>query len=113
MKLRYKIWIEIDGKGAFGDGKWELLKAIDETGSLKEAMEKLNLTYRKTWNNLQKMEELLGVPLIQTNRGGTDGGSSCLTPEGKKIITIFHKFHEKYDAEINKEFEKILSELKA
>lgn len=111
IKLRYKIWIEVDDKGALGDGKWKLLKAIEETGSLKLAMEKLDLTYRKTWNNIQKMEELLGVSLIETSRGGADGGRSKLTQEAKKIIDIFQKFHEKYDVEINSEFEKLLKEL--
>jgi molybdate transport system regulatory protein len=80
IRLNYKIWLETkDELGILGDGKWQLLKAISETGSLKLAMEKLNLSYRKTWNNLQQIEERLGFPILNTQRGGTDGGGKNLS----------------------------------
>ena len=73
IRLNYKIWLETkDELGILGDGKWLLLKAISETGSLKLAMEKLNLSYRKTWNNLQQIEERLGFPILDTQRGGAE-----------------------------------------
>ncbi len=98
IKVNYKIWLETeDGLGILGDGKWQLLKAINETGSLKLAMEKLNLSYRKTWNNIKKMETLLGFSVIETVRGGVDGGSACLSEKGKKIVETFDKFHSNFD----------------
>ena len=57
LRLNYKIWLESsDREGILGDKKCELLRAIEETGSLNDAMKKLNLTYRKTWDNLRKIE---------------------------------------------------------
>ena len=99
LQLNYKIWLETkDGMGILGDGKWMLLKAISETGSLKQAMEKLNLSYRKTWNNLQQIEERLGFSIIETHRGGIDGGGkTCLTNEGEKIVRAFDNFHNQFD----------------
>ena len=94
LRLNYKIWLESsDHKGILGDKKCELLKAIDETGSLSDAMKKLNLTYRKTWDNLRKIEKELGFPLIKPTRGGADGGSTVLTDDGKIIIRAFDRFH--------------------
>lgn len=98
LKFNYKIWLETeDGENILGDGKYKLLKAIEETGSLKAAIEKLGLTYRKTWDNLKRIEQKLGFPLINPTRGGLEGGCTTLTQEGKHIIAIFEKFHSEHD----------------
>lgn len=113
LRLNYKIWLETsDRNGILGDKKCELLRAIDETGSLNDAMKKLNLTYRKTWDNLRKIERELGFPVIKPTRGGADGGNTVLTTEGKILIQAFEKFHSEYDQIILQGFEKILNELK-
>ena len=113
LRLNYKIWLETEGDiGVLGDKKCELLRAIDETGSLNDAMKKLGLTYRKTWDNLRKIEHELGFPLIKPTRGGADGGNTVLTLEAKIIIAAFEKFHEDYDSIIQNGFETILSDLK-
>ncbi|MBI5217399.1 MAG: LysR family transcriptional regulator [Bacteroidia bacterium] len=112
IKLNYKIWLESDtGNGILGDGKWLLLKAIAKEGSLTAATEALNLSYRKTWNNLKKIEKMLGFPILEKTRGGKDGGSTALTAEGKKLVRTFDKFHSDFDEKINKAFEKFLKEL--
>jgi molybdate transport repressor ModE-like protein len=113
LRLNYKIWLESDdSKGILGDKKCELLKAIDETGSLNDAMKKLNLTYRKTWENLRKIERELGFALIKPTRGGADGGNTVLTAEAKILIQAFDRFHAEYDQIIQQGFEKIWIELK-
>jgi len=113
LRLNYKIWLETAGNiGVLGDKKCELLTAIDETGSLNDAMKKLGLTYRKTWDNLRRIEHELGFPLIKPTRGGADGGSTVLTLEAKIIVAAFRKFHEEYDLIIHNGFEAILAELK-
>ena len=113
LQLNYKIWLETSGHvGVLGDKKCELLRAIDETGSLNDAMKKLGLTYRKTWDNLRRIENELGFPLIKPTRGGADGGGTVLTLEGKIIIAAFAKFHQEYDSIIQNGFEAILSEMK-
>jgi molybdate transport system regulatory protein len=107
--IKYKIWIEnSEGESLFGDGKWELLTAIEETGSLKEAIEKMGWGYRSTWNKLQALEQKLGFQIIEKSRGGTGGGGqTVLTTKGKQFVDIFRKIHEESDAE----FEKISEEI--
>lgn len=113
MQFNYKIWMETsDHVGILGDNKCELLKAIDETGSLNEAMKKLGLSYRKTWDNLRKIESELGFALIKPTRGGADGGSTVLTLEGKIIVAAFEKFHADFDSIISDGFEAILADMK-
>ena len=101
LKLNFKIWLENnDGESILGDGKWKLLKAIQETESLKKGIEQCGYSYRKTWNKLQEIETKLGFQLIERQRGGIAGGKTMLTPEGEKIMKLFEDFHLKFDAEI-------------
>lgn len=112
LKLNYKIWIETDqDKSVFGEGKWELLKAIKETGSLKAAVEKLNISYRRTWDNLKKIEDTLGYPIIEKSRGGADGGQTILTPQGEQFVEVFEKFHKNFDSIINATFDLMIKDL--
>ncbi|HOE03797.1 MAG TPA: LysR family transcriptional regulator [Bacteroidales bacterium] len=98
LSFRYKIWLEnSDGEGILGDGKYRLLKAVEETGSLKLAIEQLGLSYRKTWDNLERIEQQLGFDLLQRQRGGAAGGRSGLTDEGKRLLEIFEAFYRDFD----------------
>lgn len=113
LALNYKIWLnDSNGEGLLGDGKWVILKAINETGSLTAACEKLGYTYRRTWNDLKKIEQKLGFPLLEKSRGGADGGSSKLTPQGKRLIQAFNNFHGKVDGLLQEHFEIMLDELR-
>ncbi len=84
-----KYWLQDShGNSLLGEGKLELLKAIDKTGSFKAAVEMLGLSYRKTWDNLKKIEDRLGFPLVNTNRGGASGGSSELSEQALQLIQL-------------------------
>jgi molybdate transport repressor ModE-like protein len=109
IKIKYKIWLETDDKdGVLGDGKWCLLKAIDETGCLNDALKKLGLSYRKTWDNLVKIEEMLGFKILEKQRGGASGGQTVLTENGKAIVKAFDEFHEKYDKIISEGLDEMM-----
>lgn len=108
----YKIWLATEtGEGVLGDGKWKILKAIDQAGSLAAACEALGITYRHTWNDLKKVEKILGFALLQKSRGGQDGGHSVLTMEGIKLVNAFDQFHAQMDALMQQEFAKLLIQL--
>lgn len=110
LKFKQKVWLEMpDGQNVFGDGKYHLLKTIDEQGSLKQALELLGLSYRKTWDNIKRIEKTLGFPLLDTKQGGIDGGSTSLTPQARKLMRAFELFHQKYD----RVFEEIGSKLES
>ena len=112
INLKHKIWLESkNGESIFGDGKYQLLKAIEQEGSFVGAIEKLGLSYRKTWNKLKDIEKKLGFSLLETTRGGATGGSSVLTSEAKKMITAFDNFHNNIDAIINLAFKEFYNEL--
>ena len=111
-RLNYKVWLaDDDDQGILGDGKWQILKTIEETGSLTAACKKLNLTYRRTWGDLKKIELMLGFPLLERSRGGTEGGTSQLSPQGKKLVNAFDAFHQSVDDTINDAFVALKEEL--
>ena len=112
ISLNYKIWLETgEGTPILGDGKWKLLKEIHKTGSLKQAMANLGLTYRKTWDNLNKIEKNIGIPLIQRQRGGREGGHTGLTEAGIQIVNLFDQFHREIDPLIKDFFQKAVIQI--
>jgi molybdate transport repressor ModE-like protein len=112
IKPEYKIWLSTEsGEGIMGDGKWQILKAIEKTGSLMAATELLGLTYRRTWGDLKKIEEQLGFQLLDKSRGGKDGGTSSLTLEGKRLVAAFDHLHERMDGAIQMAFNDFIREI--
>jgi molybdate transport system regulatory protein len=113
IRLNYKIWLSDQaGNGILGDGKWKILKLIEEKRSLKAACDELGYTYRRTWGNLQKIEQMLGFPLLEKHRGGSEKGSTHLTREGKKLVDAFDAFHTATDANIESGFTVLMEKLK-
>jgi len=112
LRFNFKIWLETENsEGILGYGQMRLLKAIHETGTLNKAIEKTGFHYRKSWGKLKKIEELLGFKVIHTHRGGSEKGQTVLTEEGKVLIEVFDKFHDKYEKIVCEACEKASNEL--
>lgn len=100
-----KIWLETNQGYVFGPGVYNLLKEINEKGTLKEASNSLGMSYRYAWGLIKKAEETLGAPLIEASKGGRlGGGSSKITELGEHFISDFEHiqkawidFREQYD----------------
>ena len=105
MKVGYKVWIDNDGK-AFGEGPYQVLKGVEETGSLHQAAMQLNMSYRKAWLMIQEMEKRLGFPLLERKVGGMSGGGSHITPEGKKFMKSYEGFRQDVKNVIEDTFKK-------
>lgn len=63
-----------------------LLEKIDKTGSLNRAVEEAGVSYRYGWGLLNRAEEALGKTLVARQTGGSAGGGTTLTSEGKKLL---------------------------
>ncbi|MFH0896132.1 MAG: LysR family transcriptional regulator [Bacteroidota bacterium] len=112
ISVHFKIWLESGkGEGIMGDGKWTLLKTIQETGSLRAAALQQNISYRKAWGDLKKMEDLLGVALIEKHRGGSERGSTVLTDKGRHWLTAYLRFKSTLEKTVHSHFSSFLKEL--
>lgn len=89
MKIKSKIWIENDEGILISEGRVQLLKLIEETGSLNKAAKAMNLSYQKAWKLVDVSNKAAKSPLIETQIGGNKGGGTILTPYGKSLIETF------------------------
>lgn len=107
LRARFKLWLSIrDIEGVFGDGKWRLLKAIENTGSLTAASESLRISYRKAWGDLKKAQDALKIALVEKQRGGILGGQTALTEQGKKWVKAYTRFRNDTEKAVEKAYEK-------
>jgi len=108
MKVAYKVWLDNDGK-AFGEGPYQLLKRIEEKGSLHQAAMDMKMSYRKAWRTLHAIEEKLGFALLDRHVGGVSGGGSQITDAGRELMKNYEGFRndvrEALDAVYKKHFE--------
>ena len=91
VKIKSKLWLEKSGKLVFGEGKSELLKAIERTGSINKACERIGISFRHGWGYITAIEKRLGFKLIERSKGGKGGGGSCLTPRGRDLVQKFDR----------------------
>jgi molybdate transport system regulatory protein len=93
MEPGVKLYINTDEReGLFGDGKYLLLKAVRDLGSLRKASIKLGRGYRKAWDDIRRTEEGLGRKIVLRSRGGSGGGSTKLTPFGSDLLEAWEKY---------------------
>jgi molybdate transport system regulatory protein len=112
LTVRFKLWLNArDAEGVFGDGKWRLLKAIDTEGSLKAASEVLHISYRKAWGDLKKAEDALETALVEKQRGGSIGGQTRLTDQGRKWVGAYAKFRSDIEKVTEKAYQKYIERL--
>ena len=89
--------METEDGYVFGPGVYNLLIAIDRTGTLKEASQQLGMSYRYAWGLIKKAEEKLGEPLVDASKGGKlGGGSSTITETGAKYIKDFERIQDQW-----------------
>ncbi len=95
MEPGARLYLSADGAaGVFGDGKWRLLAAVKECGSIQEAALVLGRGYRKAWGDIKRTEQGLGRRLVMKRRGGPDGGSTSLTEFGERLIAAWTRYRE-------------------
>ncbi len=92
MEPRCKLWLERDGVLALSDYRLRLLLLIEETGSLAAAAERMNLSYRRAWGKIREIEDHLGFRLVESESGGSSGGRSRLTPQGRDMVRRYQRF---------------------
>lgn len=87
--IKSKLWIEVNGNIILGEGRTQLLKAIEKEGSLSAAAKSLNMSYKKAWKLVDIVNKNAKEPLVITSTGGTGGGGAEVTPYGKDLIKQF------------------------
>ena len=95
MQPRLKLWLEQDGRIVMSDYRLRLLQLVAETGSLADAAERMDLSYRRAWGKVKELERNLGIPLLHSVPGGPGGGHSEITPEGLDLLRRYAQFQRR------------------
>jgi molybdate transport system regulatory protein len=107
VKPKFNLWIEVDGEVAISIWRVELLKAIEETGSINAAADKLKIPYRTAWQKVHEMEQHLGVKLLVTATGGHHGGGAKLTPKAIDYLQKLEKLYEMLTPMVEAAFQRV------
>jgi molybdate transport system regulatory protein len=93
MNLFVKIFLEEQDTYALGPGRMELLRSVEELGSLRKAAQKLGMSYRWAWGRLNDAEKALNVSLLaqDPNAGGK---AKTLTPEARELLAWYNAIEE-------------------
>jgi molybdate transport system regulatory protein len=106
-KIKSRIWIEYEDKVLLGEGRVQLLKAIEQTGSLSKAAKSLNMSYKRAWDLIDSVNKSAKNPVTVSSKGGKGGGGAKLTPYGKKLIQAFGDININCWAFLDGQLEKI------
>lgn len=68
---------------------------VDELGSVREACQRQQMSYSTGWKRINTMEQQLGIILVDRRQGGSGGGCSQLTQEGREYIANYRSLLEK------------------
>jgi molybdate transport system regulatory protein len=87
MRLQINVWVENPkGELLFGEGRLQILQAIEKHGTLSAAAEALGMSYRGLWARVRHSERRLGFPLIESHAGRGPHSGTSLTAEGRAIM---------------------------
>ena len=112
VKLKLQLRILLNQDIAFGPGKAELLEEIRRTGSISQAAKSMNMSYRRAWQLVETMNQSFQSGLVETQKGGTNGGGAKLTDLGESILSQFRQMEIKARVAIEQDFEEIAQHLK-
>jgi molybdenum ABC transporter molybdate-binding protein len=93
-RVKVRVWIERDGQAVLGEGKAELLAAIDRDNSITRAAKSLRMSYRRGWSMIQAINAAAGEPLVETAAGGAKGGGARLTPRGRLALEVYEQVRQ-------------------
>ncbi|QGU32257.1 TOBE domain-containing protein [Thermochromatium tepidum] len=81
--------LELNRQRFAGHGRIDLLRRINETGSIARAAKSLGLSYKQAWDAVDAMNNLSPEPLVRRQVGGRHGGGTELTEEGRRLIAVY------------------------
>jgi molybdate transport system regulatory protein len=88
LTVHTKRWVEIDGRFAIGHHGFDLLEAIERTGSIADAARRLGWSYRHAWGYLRAAEGTFRDRLVVVRPGKGSAKGTSLTPVGREVLRM-------------------------
>lgn len=90
-----------------GEGRKEILEAIDQHGSILQASRETGISYRRIRGAIKDMEHAVGKTLVRSYRGGEQGGGASLTTVAHELMDRYKKISAGIQQEMDLRFESI------
>ena len=91
-----RLWLEKSGEAFLGHGRIDLLRHIEQHGSISAAAREMGMSYKAAWQAVDAMNNVADRPLVERVAGGKHGGGTCLTDEGRLMVEMFGRVEEEY-----------------
>ena len=83
---RLSIRLDLASGTWIGPSKIAVLEAIALAGSISAAGRALKMSYRRTWELVEDLNQSLGTAGVETAAGGSGGGRATLARAGKAVV---------------------------
>lgn len=100
-RLRILLGREI----AIGPGKAELLRLIEEMGSISAAAREMGMSYRRAWTLVETMNGAFREPVVEAAIGGRGGGGAQVTDFGREALNRYRAMEEKAVSSVTAEMD--------
>lgn len=94
-KIKFKCWVENGGEKFYGPGPNELIKHIQKEGSLSRAAGQMDMSYKKAWDLVQRLNSNSEEPWVILKKGGQHGGGAEVTPHAIQAMQEYKKLQQK------------------
>lgn len=88
---------------AMGPGKADLLRAIEDSGSISAAARDLGMSYRRAWLLVDTMNQCFKSPVVETLTGGQRGGGARVTELGREVLERYVAMEAKAAASVRRD----------
>lgn len=69
------------------DKRIDILRRIEQLGSISEAARSAKISYKAAWQALEMLSEAVGGPVVEKAVGGAKGGGAKITELGRSLLT--------------------------
>lgn len=98
-----RLRVVFDDGVRLGPGKADLLGLIAEHGSIAAAGRAMKMSYKRAWMLVEEMNTAFQNPVVESSRGGSQGGGAHLTATGQEVLKAYRGMEQRLTAEAAKE----------
>jgi molybdate transport system regulatory protein len=88
-RLRTRLRLKADDKLILGPGRLQILRGVEETGSIAAAARTMGMSYRRAWLLIDDINHCFQQPLVESVSGGKRGGGAQVTELGKQVMALY------------------------
>ncbi len=103
--LKPVLRIDFPPGDRLGHGKIELMELIVETGSISAAGRAMDMSYRRAWLLVDALNHMFRQPVIESQRGGKQGGGAALTAFGAELLERYRSMEKRMDEALRKDID--------